>query len=50
MIGVSPMTGEACRKDLPVPKEDDNKTNLDVESIAAGGSHLCLVMAERIAR
>jgi alpha-tubulin suppressor-like RCC1 family protein len=47
VIGVSPVTNTATREPLELPKEDDSKTSLDVESISAGGSHICLVMAER---
>jgi len=48
VIGVSPASGKCVRECLELPKEDEFKTPLDVESIAAGGTHLCLVMAERI--
>lgn len=48
VIGVSPVTGSATRDlMLDIPKEDESKTSLDVESISAGGQHVCLIMAER---
>jgi hypothetical protein len=50
IIGLSPVTGMAVREPLDLPKEDsETKTALDVEAIAAGGTHVCLVMAERSA-
>lgn len=47
VIGVSPVTGNCMQNALELPKEDEFKNPLDVESMAAGGTHLCLVMAER---
>jgi alpha-tubulin suppressor-like RCC1 family protein len=49
LVGLNPATGVASREVLELPKEDDSKGALDVEALAAGGSHLCLVMAERVA-
>jgi hypothetical protein len=49
VVGVSPCSGlPTLREALEVPKEDDSsKATLDVESIAAGGRHVCLVLANR---
>ena len=49
VVGVSPCTGLPTLRDaLELPKEDETKNStLDVESIAAGGNHVCLVIANR---
>lgn len=50
VVGVSPCSGRpTLREALDVPKETAAKTPLDVEAIAAGGRHVCLVLAHRTA-
>lgn len=56
VVGVSPCEGASPLREpleLPKPPKDDDangaKPNytLDVEAIAAGGNHVCLVIANR---